>query len=631
MRKELILTMALFWLVLAAVFVGASSLVVNITPTTVAVGNPIYVSVYPPPQGIYELLWIHRSPSFYSGYIDLNCGYKCYGQRNTAYTIPLSYVNGEYYLEVLDYSESEYPSSGKRVYFNVTGGSEAKNLSVNFSPQPAVAGKNISIQIIPGTEGVYKYFYMFSSLDNRIKAWFYMNTEICPAGKFWCYHCFYNPMNVSYFISSSWVNGQYYIWMYDWSEANYSKSWKKFYFNVTNGSERRNMSVNITPKIVQAGKSINVSLTPPTEGTMKYAYIYKNKYGGIYKNYTFFACGNNITWGFCYDSINFSVNIPSWWVSDEYYISFYDYSKNWSDPEIWKKVYFNVIDGAPFRDLSVVMNSTFRIGSNLSAQIFPGSEGISNYVYFYDKNNSYILYENLNQHGCGWSYPCYNPANISLALVSPTWKIGEYKMRITDKNINNYTYFYFNVTNYSCIRNQSEYDACSNDDSKVVIDAPSCAPFTKFINEQCTAYGNFTCGWNNCTLWNGSNCIGEWVTVNNTADTFCWSTPNNKPIGTSMCANGWACPQEQTPYADNASCIASLGIPVQKLGCLSNVTCEFYQSVSQACQDFRIGDCIKSAAQKNICLLILGMPTNDFTCTGYLNETGLVQERCTAS
>ena len=197
-------------------------------------------------------------------------------------------------------------------------------------------------------------------------------------------------------------------------------------------------------------------------------------------------------------------------------------------------------------------------------------------------------------------------------------------MMIRDNNINNYTYFYFNVTNYSCIHNQSQYDACLNNDSKVIIDSPSCSPFTKFINEQCTGYGNFTCGWNNCTLWEGSNCIGEWVIVNNTADSYCWSTPNNKPIGTSMCVNGWACPQEQTPYADNASCIASLGTPVEKLGCLSNVTCKFYQDVSQACRDFKIGDCIVHSNQTPLCLLLGGNVTTDYSCwTTY--------QRCTAS
>jgi len=271
------------------------------------------------------------------------------------------------------------------------------------------------------------------------------------------------------------------------------------------------------------------------------------------------------------------------------------------------------------------MNSTFRIGSTLSAQIFPGSEGISNYVYFYDKNNSYILYENLNQHGCGWSYPCYNPANISLALVSPTWKVGEYKMRISDKNINNYTYFYFNVTQYECIANQAQYETCISN-SRVAINESSCDVFTKFINEQCTAYGNFTCGWNNCTLWGGpynNTCIGEWVTLNNTADTFCLSTPNSKTIGTSKCATGWACPQEQTPYPDNASCIAYGGVPLEKLGCLTNVTCKFYQNVSQACRDFKIGDCIITAGHNASCLQLGGNIIYDSSCY----ET---QHRCTS-
>ena len=56
---------------------------------------------------------------------------------------------------------------------------------------------------------------------------------------------------------------------------------------------------------------------------------------------------------------------------------------------------------------------------------------------------------------------------------------------------------------------------------------------------------------------------------------------------------------------------------MQKLGCLSNVTCKFYQNVSLACQDFRIGNCIKNQAQYNMCVNLNGEITTDGSCPSW--------------
>jgi len=625
MKKELIISVLLFSLVLA-VLVGASSLMVNVTPTTVSAGHDINISVSPGVKGIWVVSYIYRSPSFYSGWLMFNCTTNtCYNPVNATYHVPASFVNGEYYFTIYDLSDTNYSTWIKQYNFTVAGGAPLRNLSVNITPKPAVAGTNITIQIFPGTEGIWRDIFIYSSKDLKPRGSFYITSTMCPYGK--ASFC-YTPVNLSYYIpanSTDWVNGEYFVrindisepgtWFYGSPTYTYGTP-KNFTFNVIGGVQGRDLSVTIDPLNVQAGNSINVNLIPPAEGTSKYVYIYKNKYGGIYKNYSFVPCGSNVTWGLCFDQTNFNINIPSNWVSDEYYLSVYDNSVNWWSPDVRKKFYFHVNSEAPFTDLNVAMYPEYVMGRNLTVQITPGSEGIGQYVWFYDINNRYRFYENLYSHGCR-NFLCYDPVNISLFLTLWSWQPGQYKMQIVDNNINNKSYFYFNVTNYSCIHNQSQYDACANDNSKVVVDSPSCAPFTKFINEQCTAYGNFSCGWANCTLWEGSNCIGPWEVINNTADSYCWSTPNNKPIGTDKCATDWACPQEQTPYLDNASCIASMGTPVEKLGCLSNVTCKFYQDVSQACRDFKVGDCIKNQAQYDRCGNLNGEIAIDGSCPSF--------------
>ena len=137
-------------------------------------------------------------------------------------------------------------------------------------------------------------------------------------------------------------------------------------------------------------------------------------------------------------------------------------------------------------------------------------------------------------------------------------------------------------SNTYCITTQKELDECSTSGRSKINDI-SCSGLKTFMNRQCIAYGNFTCGWNNCSEWTGSNCVGQWVMLNNAAETFCWSTPDSKTIGTSACSGGWACPQEQTPYADEAICNASGGIPKADLSCLAKITCEFYQTQNLRC------------------------------------------------
>jgi len=113
-----------------------------------------------------------------------------------------------------------------------------------------------------------------------------------------------------------------------------------------------------------------------------------------------------------------------------------------------------------------------------------------------------------------------------------------------------------------CITNQAEYDDCLNSGHSSVANI-SCPSWNKFNYKQCITYGNFTCI--------------------ETGDTFCWSTPDYKPINTSNCVTNLACPQEQTPYSNATSCMASGGIPAVDSSCLLGVTCEFYQNVSLRC------------------------------------------------
>jgi len=166
---------------------------------------------------------------------------------------------------------------------------------------------------------------------------------------------------------------------------------------------------------------------------------------------------------------------------------------------------------------------------------------------------------------------------------------------------------------YACLSSQEEYDSCVAV-GRVPVDDAACPSFSKFVNKLCIAYGAYTCTWMDCTEWSGGGECVELVKRANTADTFCWSTPDMKTIATSKCESGWACPQEQTPFVDDQTCIASFGVPEDDPLCLTGRTCLFYSNASVACRDLEFGECVVNNAQVASCAAIGGTRVEDTAC-----------------
>jgi len=85
------------------------------------------------------------------------------------------------------------------------------NTALSVFPEELSPNDNLNIEVIPGTEGVYKYVFIYDS-ENRYKA----RINLGCRG----YKC-YDPVEVSYTIPLNWANGKYKIKVYDYLTRKY--------------------------------------------------------------------------------------------------------------------------------------------------------------------------------------------------------------------------------------------------------------------------------------------------------------------------------------------------------------------------------------------------------------------------
>ena len=199
---------------------------VQFIPNPVQAGNNLTINITPSTGGIYNYVYIYTETNIYKTYLKLPCpsynnSYNCTSPVLTIFTIPKTWVSGRYYLWVYDFSGANYTQRIKKFYFNITGGAQPRNLSVRLSPLAVQAGKNLTINITPGTEGIYRGIFFYNSTT-------YKTYTYLPCGSYICY----NPIISIFNVPISWNVGNYSVRIYDYGELNYTKKWKKFDFFV---------------------------------------------------------------------------------------------------------------------------------------------------------------------------------------------------------------------------------------------------------------------------------------------------------------------------------------------------------------------------------------------------------------
>ncbi|MCK5177538.1 MAG: hypothetical protein KAQ92_07460, partial [Candidatus Aenigmarchaeota archaeon] len=116
------------------------------------------------------------------------------------------------------------------------------------------------------------------------------------------------------------------------------------YSNLKNNISLDNISVEYINK-VSVNDTLKIKITPPKEGIFEYVYIYTASNADI--DIILLNCNTS----FCFDEQTISYDIHAFWTSGEYYFRIYDYSE-----KKYKKFYFEVIDGATQKNLSVEYN-----------------------------------------------------------------------------------------------------------------------------------------------------------------------------------------------------------------------------------------------------------------------------------
>jgi len=212
-KRELGVLVFLF----TVLFVSASSSSIFVWPDPVLAGADLYVSILPGSEGVYKYVPIYDSNDRYEGYISLGCeGYRCYDPVNATYNIPLNWANGTYKIKVYDYLARKFVEDE----FEVVGSSYvSRETSFFVWPDPVLAGADLYVSILPGSEGVSKYVYIYDSNDRYED---YISLE-CEG-----YRC-YDPVNATYNIPLNWANGTYKIKVYDYNI--YGSLEKEIYVN----------------------------------------------------------------------------------------------------------------------------------------------------------------------------------------------------------------------------------------------------------------------------------------------------------------------------------------------------------------------------------------------------------------
>ena len=204
------------------------------------------------------------------------------------------------------------------------------------------------------------------------------------------------------------------------------------YSNLKNNISLDNISVEYINK-VSVNDTLKIKITPPKEGIFEYVYIYTASNADI--DIILLNCNTS----FCFDEQTISYDIHAFWTSGEYYFRIYDYSE-----KKYKKFYFEVIDGATQKNLSVEYNKNVSANDTLDIKITPPNEGIHKYVYFYTDLNMYkamiiLKYDTYSKY-------CFDEQTISFDIPA-SWTSGEYYFQIGDISGGIYNQFYFNVIN----------------------------------------------------------------------------------------------------------------------------------------------------------------------------------------
>ncbi len=178
------------------------------------------------------------------------------------------------------------------------------------------------ISVAAGSAGIYQYAWIYDAYGR------YMSYMKLPCNNYKCY----GSVNATFTIPISWQAGEYYLMIYDFFKADYTKV--SFTVGAAPAIQKKSLSFTLAPASVKRGNNLIINVTPGTKGVYYYVWVYNSTH---YKTGVFLPCGY---WK-CYEPLSVKLTIPVSWSPGNYYASVYDYS----EPDYryaWKKLYFSV-------------------------------------------------------------------------------------------------------------------------------------------------------------------------------------------------------------------------------------------------------------------------------------------------
>jgi hypothetical protein len=389
---------------------------ISVSPTPLNIGETLTINIIPDIYGINNYVYIYNPYNQQKAYIVLNCtNYKCFTPQTISYAIPATFFNGMYYASVYSYAPVNTTGNGTgnvsqsiNAYFEVTGSSVPAVLStISASPNQVASNSPLTINVIPGSNGAYRYIYIYNSQN-------YYLTSIDSACNTSSY-C-YNPFSKTFTIPTNWFNGDYVAKVYDALSGQYISAPFTVY-----GSNATTTTATLTPTDVSPGQTLKISITPGSNGISRYVYVYdfRNKQ----KQTITFSCPT----GKCLSPLNYNLVIPGTWLNGLYSVQLYDYGSS-----AYKIYNFNVINSTAVLTNAQMSLSPAYLARNqtLKVNVIPGTDGTSSSVYFYNYQNSYKGYLYL---AC--VAPCKSPVAKNYTIPA-TFAAGNYTARLYDYTSN---------------------------------------------------------------------------------------------------------------------------------------------------------------------------------------------------
>lgn len=408
-KKSLIIAFIFLGIIFLINFITATT--IDISPNPINVGNTINININPDSYGIGNYLYIYTPYNQYIASIKLCTLNICYNPVIVNYTIPTTFFNGTYYFSLYSYAPASNGSGNSsniiNTYFNVEGSSvPVFETEFNLMPSIVASGNTMTIVVNPGSQGIRRYAYIYNNQNQ-----YFQSIDLgCTTGSY-CY----TPFNKSITISTSWLNGNYSVQIYD----NLIGSYKSQKFEIY-GSNARGLFASLNPVDVSPGDNLSVFISPGTSGISSNIYIYD--FRGKSKQ----TINLNCIGGKCYQNTSFNFPIPLW-INGSYYIQIYDYNIN-----SYNKLYFNVINSP-----SVLVNSSFTLSPSsiqrnqtLTINTLPGTDGYNGYLYFY-KGTSYVGYFYLGCSTC-------TTALTKNYIIPASWTTGDYNVQLYDYTSSKY-------------------------------------------------------------------------------------------------------------------------------------------------------------------------------------------------